>query len=84
MPTWLIALDRHRPILHLILLAVSLLRLLCGHAGWGVSAWTGSMAVLGALGGVIGIRDLRQTPAGAAAHLSCCGSFSLFARMDPA
>jgi glutamate synthase domain-containing protein 2 len=68
MPGWLIALDRHFPIRYLTLLTASLMLLLggalwgwAGMAGW-VSGWiSGTLIVLGAMGLVIGIRDLRQT-----------------------
>ena len=62
MPNWLIALDRYFPVRYLTLLA-ALLLLLGGYFGSaeGPSAWTVLTAVLGALGLLIGLRDLRQT-----------------------
>jgi glutamate synthase domain-containing protein 2 len=63
MPNWLIALDRYFPIRYLTLLAASLLLVLGGYFGFsgGPSAASAVMVVLGALGLVTGLRDLRQT-----------------------
>ena len=63
MPTWLIALDRHFPIRYLTLLT-ALLMLSLGLYFWLNAGHTPALALLGgvgALGLVIGIRDLRQT-----------------------
>ena len=61
MPTWLTALDRHFPIRYLTLLAATL-ALLGGAGLWAHSGQGAWLALLGAAGLVIGVRDLRQTP----------------------
>ena len=60
MPTWLIALDRHFPIRYLTLLTASL-ALLAGLLSWFTLHQGLWLALLGATGLVIGLRDLRQT-----------------------
>ncbi|WP_374563904.1 FMN-binding glutamate synthase family protein [Ideonella sp.] len=61
MPAWLIALNRHVPIRYLALLACALMLLLGGFAWVGFGQWK-AVALIGGLGVVIGLRDLRQTP----------------------
>ena len=60
MPTWLTALDRHFPIRYLTLLAATL-ALLGGAGLWARSGQGAWLALLGAAGLLIGVRDLRQT-----------------------
>ncbi len=60
MPTWLIALDRYFPIRYLTMLAAGL-ALLAGLSSWLLVHQGAWLALLGAAGLVIGIRDLRQT-----------------------
>ncbi len=60
MPTWLIALDRHFPIRYLTLLTASV-ALLAGLLSWFTLHQGLWLALLGATGLVIGLRDLRQT-----------------------
>ena len=60
MPTWLIALDRHFPIRYLTLLTASM-ALLAGMLSWFTLHQGLWLALLGATGLVIGLRDLRQT-----------------------
>jgi glutamate synthase domain-containing protein 2 len=60
MPNWLIALNRHFPIRYLILLACSVAALL-GSFTWVAFDRGAVVAVLGWLGVVTGLRDLRQT-----------------------
>ena len=60
MPTWLTALDRHFPIRYLTLLAATL-ALLGGAGLWARSGQGAWLALLGAAGLLIGLRDLRQT-----------------------
>jgi glutamate synthase domain-containing protein 2 len=59
MPAWLLALDHHFPIRYLTLLAAAIAALLGGFVwvAFGHAAW---LAVLGVLGVVVGIHDLRQ------------------------
>ena len=61
MPAWLIALNRHVPIRYLVLLGCALTMLLGGFAWVGFGQWKAA-AMIGGLGVVIGLRDLRQTP----------------------
>ena len=64
MPAWLISLDRHFPIRSLTLLAMLGL-LIVGAYRWlntGLShGGAGALVVVGALGVLTGLRDLRQT-----------------------
>ena len=60
MPTWLISLDRYFPIRYLTLLMASV-ALLAGLLSWFLLRQGAWLALLGATGLVIGIRDLRQT-----------------------
>ena len=64
MPAWLISLDRHFPIRYLTLMAMLGLLILGTHLGLNTDTargWAGSVAAVGALGLVTGLRDLRQT-----------------------
>lgn len=61
MPAWLIALNRHVPIRYLVLLGCTLMLLLGAFAWVGFGQWKAA-ALIGGLGVVIGLRDLRQTP----------------------
>ena len=64
MPSWLLALDRHFPIRYLTLLAMSGLLVLGIHLGLNTDTargGAGTLITVGALGMVIGVRDLRQT-----------------------
>jgi glutamate synthase domain-containing protein 2 len=60
MPAWLLALDHYFPVRYLWLLVVSALLLLGGFASWHgqMLHWT---LVVGGIGVIIGIRDIRQT-----------------------
>ncbi len=60
MPAWLLALDHYFPVRYLWLLVVSVLLVLGGFASWQgqMLHWT---LVIGVIGVVIGIRDIRQT-----------------------
>ncbi|MFZ2987439.1 FMN-binding glutamate synthase family protein [Ideonella sp.] len=59
MPVWLITLNRHFPIRYSALLACALLMLLAGFA-WVAFGQGGWLALLGAAGLGLGLRDLRQ------------------------
>jgi len=61
MPAWLIALNRHFPVRYLVLLGCTLMLLLGGFAWAGFGQWKAA-ALIGGLGVLIGLRDLRQTP----------------------
>jgi glutamate synthase domain-containing protein 2 len=60
MPAWLLALDRHFPIRYLAWLACAVALLLGGFT-WVAFHMGGTIALLGGIGVVIGLRDVRQS-----------------------